>query len=303
MNRIDRLFAILLILQKHKHKPVTAMTLGKRFEVSERTIYRDMQALMEMGIPIIASPAEGYLLSENFYLPPIVLSSDEAMALFLGAWMFKRYSQGAILHHIQTALQKIEAVLPHDAKITVNQLATIVDFYPIQNPLNWDEPHLMTILHAIQAQQVMHVAYRGYQESEITERDIEPYHLTFSEGAWYVQAYCRLRNDIRAFRLNRIQAIETTVEKFTHKMMIPELPNTIEVIIRFSDTVLPHVREKQHYGFMHEIDDNQMMYVVHDLTEIRNWIFGFGSHAQVISPLSLRQWVIDEAKTLINMLT
>ena len=303
MNRIDRLFAILLMLQKHKHKPITAMTLGKRFEVSERTIYRDMQALMEMGIPIIASPAEGYLLSENFYLPPIVLSSDEAMALFLGAWMFKRYSQGAILHHIQTALQKIEAVLPHDAKTIVNQLATIIDFYPIQNPLNLDEPHLMTLLHAIQARRVVHIVYRGYQETEATQRDIEPYHLTFSEGAWYVWAYCRLRKDIRAFRLSRIQAIESTDEKFTHKMMIPESPKTTEVIIQFSDTVLPHVREKQHYGFMRETDDNHMIYVVHDLAEIRNWILGFGSQAQVISPLSLRQWMIEEAKTLINMLT
>nr|MCU0480017.1 YafY family transcriptional regulator [Anaerolineae bacterium] len=204
MNRIDRLFAILLILQKHKHKPITASSLGNRFDVTERTIYRDMQALMEMGVPIASSPSEGYRLLDTFHLPPILLSPNEAIALFLGSWMLKRHADGRILMDLDTALHKLEVVLPTATQKDVNQLAQIIDFYPIQNRLNLDELHLLTILQAIQSKQVIHVVYRAYLDSETTERDVEPYSLTFSEGAWYVNGFCRLRNDIRAFRLNRI---------------------------------------------------------------------------------------------------
>jgi predicted DNA-binding transcriptional regulator YafY len=303
MNRIDRLFAILLILQKHHHKPITAATIANRFSVSERTIYRDMQALMEIGVPIIASPSDGYKLMDTFHLSPVMLSSAEAMALFLGGWMLKRHAEGAIVVDVEVALQKIEAILPPESQNYVNQLAHIIDFYPLQNRLNLDEPHLMTILEAIQTYRVIHIAYRAYMDEHETERDIEPYRLTFSEGAWYVNGFCLLRHDIRNFRLNRITQLQMTDTVFQKRMIVAESVMVIQVVVRFSDQIMPHIRENQHYGFLAEQADNIIVYEVHTLSEIQNWLFGFGAQAEVIAPIELRQWVHDEAKRLINILT
>jgi predicted DNA-binding transcriptional regulator YafY len=94
MNRIDRLFGILLILQNQPR--VRAQDLAERFEVSKRTIYRDITALSEMGVPIVSLPGEGYELMEGFYLPSLIFTDDEAIALFLGARLLIQQAAGAL---------------------------------------------------------------------------------------------------------------------------------------------------------------------------------------------------------------
>lgn len=92
MNRIDRLFGILLQLQSKKR--VHSKEMATAFEVSERTIFRDIAALIEMGVPIITEWGEGYELMEGFYLPPLIFTPDEASSLFLGARILSRQAAG-----------------------------------------------------------------------------------------------------------------------------------------------------------------------------------------------------------------
>lgn len=301
MNRIDRLFAILLLLQLKRR--LTAREIAAEFGIAERTVYRDMRALGAMGIPIAAQAGEGYELLDTFSLPPIALNEGEATALFIALRWLIRNSAGAMQVNAQTSLHKIEAALPAQARDQVRILAQLIDHYPAHAPLDWEEPTLRAVVTAIRDREVLHIAYRGYADDALTERDIEPHGLTFSDGAWYVDAFCRLRRDMRSFRGSRIAVLTPLDAHFTPRMMVREKRALIEVRVRFGDEVRRRVRERQHYACSGEGIDGVMIYHVEDLAEIRNWLFGFGAAAEVLSPASLREWLRDEAQRLINLLT
>ncbi len=300
MNRIDRLLAILLLLQRDRR--TRAVDLAVRFAVSERTIYRDMRALTEMGVPLATLPGEGYELLDTFRLPPLMLSLEEATALFLAGRMLVRTGKGQIALHTETALSKVAAVLPQETKDRLHRMARMIDFFPTQDGLNWDEPHLMAIIAAIDTRRTLHLTYRAYQQAETTERDIDPYHITYADGAWYVNGYCHVRRDMRSFRLNRITTLETTPATFQPRQMIPVPAEKITVRVRFDAKVLPHVHERQHYAFV-EASGDVLVYQVNALDEIQHWLLGFGASAEVLAPDVLRAWLREEAERLIKRLT
>jgi predicted DNA-binding transcriptional regulator YafY len=301
MNRIDRLFAILLMLQDSQR--VTAQQLATRFGTSERTIYRDIRALMAMGIPIVPLPGEGYELMHTFRLPPVMLSPEEAQALFMAGRMFLRQSTGRVATHTQTALVKLKSALPSRLHDLLEQYSRMIDFYSADNPLDWDEPHLLTLLDAIENNTSLQIRYRSYQRYAITTRMIAPYRLVFGKGAWYVQAYCHLRNDLRDFRLSRMQDVAITEQRFSKRQFVPYPKEVIAVKVRFSAHIVTHVRERQHYAFVREDETGLMHYEVETLNEIQHWLLGFGASMQVLEPESLRAWLREEAQSLINSLT
>ena len=119
MNRIDRLFAILLSLQ-HKRR-VRAQDLARQFEVSKRTIYRDLSALNQMGIPIAAMAGEGFELVEGFYLPPLMFKEDEAVALSLGLRLLTQQAAGSLTQSAGSALAKIKVTLPEQVRASIRE--------------------------------------------------------------------------------------------------------------------------------------------------------------------------------------
>lgn len=300
MNRIDRLFAILLMLQRRQR--LTAREIASQFGVAERTIYRDMQALTEMGIPIAAQAGEGYELLEGFSLPPVAFTELEAKTIVLAMHWFLKHSTGTMQRSARTSLDKIEAVLSTPLREQTERLARLIDYYPSHPPLDWEQPDLHFMLEAIASFQVVKIVYRAHQTEQATERDIEPLRLTFSQGAWYVDAFCRLRRDMRSFRLNRIASFSLVGERFTPRTVFPVRNVQVEVRLRFEASVLPHVRERQHYGFLRE-EAGEMVYRVDDLKEIRGWVLGFGRQVETIQPGELREWLRAEAESLIRLLT
>ena len=176
------------------------------------------------------------------------------------------------------------------------------DFFAAQTRLNWDEPFLIQIIDAINDQCTLQLTYRNYKDLTETERVVEPHRIMFADGAWYVNGYCRLRRDMRVFRLNRISSLVVNDETFEQRTILPPKIKTIKVTVRFSEQILPHVKERQHYAFAGEEND-AFIYLVHTLDEIQNWLFGFGADAHVLSPKSLRDWMIQEAQRLIKLLT
>ena len=129
MNRVDRLFAITLLLQNTDR--VRAQDLADAFEISKRTVYRDIAALSEMGVPIISLPGEGYELMEGFYLPLLIFTAAEAGALFLGAQMLLQQAEGRLPAEAKSALAKITAILPKDTLQHVEHLTEIISFIQI----------------------------------------------------------------------------------------------------------------------------------------------------------------------------
>jgi predicted DNA-binding transcriptional regulator YafY len=306
MNRIDRLFAILLTLQ-HKRR-VRARDLALQFEISKRTIYRDLAALNQMGIPIAALPGEGFELVEGYYLPPLMFTEDEAVALSLGSRLLSRQAAGSLTRSADSALAKIDVVLAEQVRVRTESLTNIISFITPRAKFDLDDPQLLLVQNAIQERRVLHLRYLGYQKEAMTERDVEPHQLFYADGVWYLEAYCRMRKGIRDFRLSRMEKVTLRRETF-HKRRTgkPRVQPIIVIKIRFAQNAVRWVRERQHYGYQRDEKETPqgtvMVFHVNQESEIIPWILGWGTSAEVLSPQELRKRLRETALELANLLT
>ena len=306
MNRIDRLFAILLTLQ-HKRR-IRARDLAEQFEVSKRTIYRDLSALNQMGIPIATFPGEGFELVEGYYIPPLMFTENEAVAMLLGSRLLMQQAAGSLPRSASQALAKLTVALPEQVRRRAEALTDIISFITPNQKFDLDDPQLITLQRAIQEKRVIHIRYHSYQKDEVTDRDVEPHQLFYSDGIWYLEGYCRWRKAIRAFRLSRIEKLELRRETFSKRRTgRAQNTQTIEIKIRFEPGAVRWVRERQHYGFQHEEpttpEGTIMVYRVHDKSEIAPWILSWGAAAEVLTPRQLRKDLHEIAQKLTNLLT
>lgn len=304
MNRIDRLFGILLLLQGKSL--IRAQDLAEKFEVSRRTIYRDIDALGEMGVPVIALPGEGFSLSEGFYIPPLIFTSMEASAVFLGARLLSMQAAGHLPEAAEQALSKIAHILPRDTRYKVERLTDIIQFFTPEQRFNLDDPQLMLLQQAINDHRLIFLRYHSYSQDEISEREVEPHHLSYSNGSWYIHGYCRSRRDYRAFRLERVETLKLLDKKFQPRLVKSQVGEKVTVRVRFSQSVLRWVRERQHYGFQREeisADAVVMAYELDTTSEIKSWLLGWGANAEILEPLEFREEIRQEALKLANLLT
>ena len=305
MNRVDRLFAILLLLQRKRH--VRAQDLARAFEVSERTIYRDIEALYETGVPVLGTPGEGYELMQGYFLPPLLFTAQEANALFLGGRMLMAQTTGQTAHDADHALSKIHVVLPEHMRAELKRLSDVIGFVPSGRKFDFFEPYLAIFQQAIKEQRVTHIRYHSYSQDESTERDIEPFRMYFFNGVWYVESFCRLRMDQRGFRLNRIESVRLLDEKFQQR----ELPTPPEqgpprmAHVRVPERTVRWVRERQFYGFcgeqrLQDSSDVIMAYYFGGLQEIMPWLLGWGSAIEILDPTELREAIRSEALAILE---
>jgi predicted DNA-binding transcriptional regulator YafY len=306
MNRIDRLFGILLLLQRKRR--VRAEDLARTYEVSERTIYRDMLALNQIGVPIVSLPGVGYELVEGYYLPPLLFSPSEASALFLSARMLMAHTAGRLSADAEGALSKIAVVLPSGMRQEAERLAETIEFIMPPVRFDADDTRLTTLQQAIQQRRVVRLLYHSYYRHQTTERDIEPHYLTYTNGTWYINGYCRLRNDMRAFRFDRIERLAMLPDEFEPRAPQAAERDTIDARVRFEADTIRWVRERQHYAFQMEapaLDGHGviMSYRVHRISELVPWLLSWGAAAQAIDPPELRDAIRDEVRKVLNFLT
>lgn len=300
MNRVDRLFAILLLLQRKRH--ARAQDLAQAFEVSERTIYRDIEALCESGVPLLGTPGEGYELMQGYFIPPLLFTPAEATALFLGCQMMLAHTKGQVAFDAEQALAKIAIVLPEHMRVEVFQLTEFIHFFAPGQRFDLYEPNLAALQQAIREQRVVHLRYHSLSQDETTERDFEPQRLYYQGGNWYVHGYCRLRQDFRGFRINRMESLRLSREKFGKREAPPPSKDwrPIELCVRFGGAKVRWVRERQHYGYRREeavpgSDDVVMIYHVEQLSEFVPWLLGWGAAAVPLEPPELREAIHREA--------
>lgn len=305
MNRIDRLFAITLQLQSKKH--LRAQDLARIFEVSERTIYRDIAALSESGVPVISLPGDGYELMDGFYLPPLLLTPAEASALFLGAQMLMAQAAGKLPTDAETALAKLALVLPKTTRGEMERLLEIIRIIMPAGCFDLDEPRLITLHKAIREQRVVWVRYHAYNSNSVSEREIEPNRLAFYNSAWYVAGFCRLRQDWRSFRLERIDKIKLLKARFIPRRTVSKPGEPLDIRIRFASEVVRWVRERQHYGFTGEETGTTGSVIMHyrldALSEIKPWLLSWGAAAEPLSPPELRIEIQQEIAQWHKLLT
>lgn len=215
MNRIDRLFGILILLQSTKYN--TAEKIAERFHISVRTVYRDVKALSEQGIPISFEHNKGYFLVQGYFLPPVSFNTDEANALLLVESLVNGFADHSIRSHYSTALTKVKAVLKTAQKEKLENLNQHIKLQ-IPERLTFNYTYLSLIQQAISEKNLIELEYKNVKE-EATKRCVEPIGLIFYAFSWHMIAWCHFRNQYRDFNLTRIvclKNLETPFSKIDH---------------------------------------------------------------------------------------
>jgi predicted DNA-binding transcriptional regulator YafY len=199
VNRTDRLYALVEQLRAVAPQWRSATWLAQTFEVSSRTIERDLSALQQAGVPIYATPGRrgGYAIDVQHTLPPLNLSAAEVAAV---ATALAADTATPFTHAGRTALQKILAVLREVDAAGVRQLASRIRLF---DSADGQGRPSVAVERALVAQQVLEITYRD-KTGEASKRTVEPIALLGVRPHWYLWAYCRLRQGPRSFRLDRI---------------------------------------------------------------------------------------------------
>jgi len=218
-TRIARLIAILISLQSGKL--VTATQLAAKFSVSVRTIYRDIKTLELAGVPIYTEEGKGYRLMEGYKLPPVMFTENEANALVTAEHLIHKTGDTSLIGEYGTAIDKIKAVLRLGTKEKASLLSQRIAISPAFTKSSPSDS-LAKIQSALTGFRVLKIIYQNDYMEEPTQREIEPFGLYYSlEENWLVIAFCRLRNDFRMFRLDRIKSLSISEKKFTpHEMTL-----------------------------------------------------------------------------------
>ncbi|MCG6186297.1 helix-turn-helix transcriptional regulator [Maribellus maritimus] len=218
VNRLSRLTAILIQFQTKSI--VTASELSQKFQVSKRTIYRDIKALEQAGVPILTEEGKGYMLMEGYKIPPVMFSEKQANALILAEQLVLKNKDASFVKDYSEAIDKIKSILRYTIKDKANLLANRTQFEEIVNQER-NSNNLSDLQYALTNYYLVKVQYINKEET-VTNRLLEPFALLSTEN-WYLIAWCRLREEFRFFRLDRIQKIEILSENFEpHRMTLQE---------------------------------------------------------------------------------
>ena len=202
MRKAERLFQIITLL-RGRRTVITAKAIAEELEVSERTIYRDLQALMLSGVPIEGEAGVGYRLAPDFSLPPVMFTASELQALMLGVQMVKAWAGDDMVQASQSALDKIQAVLPREQHFRQVQLPSwlmVPDFFRTEMTRYSDD-----LNKAIEQRQQIKLVYQR-EDQKVSEREVQPLGLIYWGKVWTLVGWCLLRDDYRMFRLDRIQS-------------------------------------------------------------------------------------------------
>lgn len=211
LSRLSRLTAIVTILQSRRL--VTATALSQKFNISIRTVYRDIKALEQAGIPICVDEGKGYTLMEGYTLPPLMLTETEANALITAEQLVMRNKDASFVKNYLDAVTKIKALLRHNTKNKAELLSERIVFR--QNTAGASTSNYLSLLQlAITNLTVLKISYESLENNQVTLRTIEPFALYSTQENWILIAFCQLRKEMRSFRLDRIRKLEATTGKF-----------------------------------------------------------------------------------------
>jgi predicted DNA-binding transcriptional regulator YafY len=216
VNRIDRLFGILILLQSRKFVP--AEKIAARFQISIRTVYRDIKALVGLGIPVSFENGRGYFIVQGYFLPPVAFSSEEANALLLSESLVYGFADKSIQEHFSTAMNKVRSVLRASQKEKLDGLDGRIKLQTHPKlVLNFE--YLSQLQQAIAGRTIIEIDYRNNKD-EISQRLIEPIGLIFYAFSWHLIGWCQMRKDYRDFKVARILRVRNTDLPFSQQSLI-----------------------------------------------------------------------------------
>jgi predicted DNA-binding transcriptional regulator YafY len=306
MNRVDRLLALILYLQSRR--TCTAEAIAEHFGLSVRTIYRDIAALGEAGVPILAEAGIGYSLMKGYLLPPVNFSEQEAYALSTGVMLAQRMTTHSYNEKMQSALDKIKAVLPNEAKQRLELLAKGMATPTTEHPQQAD---LSVLQQAIARKQLLSFDYQSASQTH-SQREVEAAGLVFYLGRWHLIAWCRLRQDFRDFRTDRIHNLQLHSEQFQARTDFNAkdfLQNSTPIAqltaqVRFIPAAADRARREWWQGITDEQQHDEgvvMTLNCSDWSSVACWLLSLGTAATALAPDELKQELCRQSQAILAL--
>ncbi len=305
--KMNRLISIIMLLLERR--TISAAELARMFEVSKRTIYRDIDIINEAGIPIVAYPGMngGIGIMEEFKVDKRLFSETDLTTLFIGL-----SGVHSILDSKETkqALSKLKAIIPKDKQSEFDELTSriTIDLSPWQKDMT-REGYLQTINSAITEQKILNFDYSD-SKGDLSFREVEPYRLLHKSNSWYLQGFCLLRQELRTFRFSRIRNLIVSERTFTSrdidfaalsKEIDQEMP-IVMVTIRFDDTF-----KGQILSYFNDIDvwyedgKNIARIPILDGDIGIRFLLSLGESCECLEPQAVREKLIQKAKAVIGV--
>jgi predicted DNA-binding transcriptional regulator YafY len=308
MNRIDRLTAIIVQLQSKQF--IKAEDIAERFEISMRTVYRDLKALEEAGVPIGVEAGRGYFLVEGYHLPPVMFTHDEANAFLVAEKLLEKSTDPSLLKKYQSALTKIRAVLKNEEKQLAENLEERISVSSFPGK-QISGGFMVEILQAISKKVKLNISYHASSTDEVTLRLVEPIGIIYYGMDWHLIAYCNLRNDYRDFKVTRIKKLSLTKTPFpehnnytllTYYEHLAVNSDLNQVKVVFDKKAAAEMGSQKYYhGLIAEKETEkgvEMVFATNSLDYTGKWLLTFTGEVEIISNDDLKQTVLELAKEI-----
>ena len=302
LNRTERLFALVLLLQQNSN--LTSRGLAKRFAVSRRTIFRDLRALAESGVPLTYAEGGGYEILEGYQLPPLMLTAREAATLLIGAEFVKLQPDLSLRKDADQVGLKITQVLPDEVRTYVERLrdATVLDPYWLHTsePADDEQGRWYELSEAVARQRSAMMDYYVSSRDEVTRRRVDPLGLVYYSDHWNLIAYDHLRKDIRNFRLDEIRWMRVLTDTFlrpegfdlsAHLETRGASIRNERIVLRFTPQSYRWARRAVPARIEEEREgDNEVdvTFYFDNLDYVAKWLLRYGTQVEIVGPETLR---------------
>jgi predicted DNA-binding transcriptional regulator YafY len=301
LKKFDRVIAILIQLQSKKI--ITANELAKRFQVSTRTVYRDIHTLQMAGVPIMGETGTGYSILESYKVAPTAFTYEEISSLVTAQKMMEFFSDENQRQSYASLVMKVRSLLRWEEKIYAVALEQNISFSGGQIKINDKIPNVLSIIfESIAKKRCSHISYKKADAVLAEIRKIEVVGMFFESNFWYLYAFCHLRKDYRQFRCDRIFSISLLDEAFSR--IHPLLDNFLtekkiktprrKVILKCSNSIAGLLHwDRDCFGFTHEeiLKEHTIMHFETALLYegFDRWFMMFGDEVEIVEPLELKE--------------
>ncbi|WP_077419262.1 helix-turn-helix transcriptional regulator [Chryseobacterium sp. JV274] len=297
LKKLDRVTAILTQLRS---KPVVrAQDLAEKFDVSIRTIYRDVKTLENAGIPIVGEAGNGYSLMDGYKLPPIMFTKEEVLSFITAEKLMQKFSHQSLGSHYQAAMEKVRSVLRNSDKNLIQNIEKQIDVFSFHTDSGDSLKNVIPIiLESIADKTQLNIRYQTV-DGRVDNRTIETVGMFFEFNFWYIMAFCTLRKDFRQFRIDRILEISKTLNPFLQEYgqvndyRKKSNGNKVRAKLLVDKKIMSHlVNSKKYYGLTEEVETEQGVELTFETEWISDgfprWLVTFADYATVLEPESLR---------------
>lgn len=316
MPKIDNMLAILWMLRSGEK--ITAKQISEKLEMNIRTVYRYIDTISTSGVPIISEPGHngGYTLLNNFIEAPLFFDFEEQTSLFHAAVFAEEagYYGGEALNR---AISKLSKYSNQEQETKINQHLTSLEVISRLSSLSM-EPFLKELEQAVADGYSVKILYHKSGEKQLNYRLVDPYRIIYWNNKWYVIGFCHLRNDIRSFRVDRIESLILTENKFNRpenfsardffiKSLLPTIEDKegiISLVINGDKSVLADICQHWFLGhYLQERTSNQAVFhlekdMIH--TYVPYLLLPYNKSIKVIEPISLKKRLIEVLSELIK---